>query len=121
MAINLTTKTVERLRKTPGRYRDSLVKGLLLVVQSETSAAWTLRYEVDGREKWLGLGGLRDVPLAAARQRAREKRLMLTDGVDPLDQRRAERAARKADALKALTFQQAAEAYIVQHGGKWSA
>jgi integrase len=119
MAINLTAKKVEQLRKRPGRYRDSLVRGLLLVVTGPNSAAWTLRYEQDGRERWLGLGGLKDLPLAAARERAREKRLLLLDGVDPLDARRAEKAARKAAALKAMTFKQCAEAYIHAHSGKW--
>ena len=99
MAINLTTKRIAQLLKQPGRYRDEQVRGLLLVVNSETSAAWTLRYEVNGREKWLGLGGLRDVPLAAARERAREKRLMLTGGIDPLDAKRAEKAARRGQML----------------------
>jgi integrase len=119
MAINLTAKKIERLRKQPGRYRDSLVKGLLLVVQSPTSAAWTLRYEQDGKERWLGLGGLKDLPLAQARERAREKRLMLLDGKDPLDAKRAERAARRVAALKVMTFKQCAEAYLAAHSGKW--
>jgi integrase len=121
MAINLTEKTIQKLRKEPGRYRDALVKGLLLVVNGPNSAAWTLRFEIAGKEKWMGLGSLRDLSLSAARERARAKRLLLLDGIDPLEAKRAEKAARRADALRSMTFQQAAEAYVEQHGGKWSA
>jgi integrase len=118
MAINLTTKKVEQLRKTPGRYRDKLVKNLLLVVTGPNSASWQLRYE-HGKERWMGLGSVRDLPLAAARERARAARLQLLDGIDPLDQRRAEKAQRKAAALKAMTFKQCAESYLAAHSGKW--
>jgi integrase len=120
MAVNLTSKRIAQLRKTPGRYRDSEVRGLMLVVNSPTSANWTLRYEFNGVERWMGLGGVRDVPLSKARERAREMRLRLVlDKVDPLAQRREERAARKVASLKAMTFRQCAEAFILAHAGKW--
>jgi integrase len=120
MAINLTTKTIEKLLKQGrGRYLDEQVRGLMLCVNSPTSAAWALRYERDGRERWLGLGGLKDLPLAQAREKAREKRLLLLDGKDPLDQKREAKAARRAADLRALTFKQCAESYISQHAGEW--
>jgi integrase len=119
MAINLTEKTIQKLRKQPGRHRDQLVKGLLLVVSGPNSAAWTLRYQVGAKERWAGLGGLRDTPLAAARERARQRRLMLFDGKDPLDEKKAAKAARRADALRSMSFRQAAESFIQQHSAKW--
>jgi integrase len=120
MAINLTTKRIAQLLKQPpARYRDEQVRRLILCVNSPTSAAWVLRYERDGKERWLGLGGLKDLPLAQARERAREKGLLLLDGKDPLDEKRAEKAARRAADLKAMTFRQAAELYLAQHSGKW--
>jgi hypothetical protein len=61
------------------------------------------------------------VPLAKARERAREKRLLLTDGVDPLDAKRQEKAARKAASLRAMSFKECAEDYVAAHSGKWSA
>jgi hypothetical protein len=84
MAYNLTAKTVEQLRKVPGRYLDAAVKGLHLIVVGPNSASGQLRYERDGRERWLGLGGVRDINLAQARERAREARLVILDGKDPV-------------------------------------
>jgi hypothetical protein len=119
MTILMTTKKVEALRKVLGRYRDQLVKGLLLVVNGPNSASWQLRYEVGGRERWLGLGSARDINLAQARERAREKRLLLLDGIDPLDAKREAKAKAKAANLRSMTFQKAAELYLAQHSGKW--
>jgi roadblock/LC7 domain-containing protein len=119
MKINLTAKRVARLLKRPGRYRDSEVRGLLLVVKSPVAASWILRYEKGGRERWLGLGPVNLVSLKQARDRAREARLKLLDGVDPLEQKRAARAAEKIAAAKSMTFEAAARAYYDQHEKKW--
>jgi hypothetical protein len=119
MKTNLTAKRVARLLKRPGRYRDAEVKGLLLVVKNERAASWILRYERGGRERWLGLGPTSLVSLKQARERAREARLKLLDNVDPLEQKRAARAAAKIAAAKALTFEQAAQAYFDEHEQKW--
>jgi integrase len=115
----LTAKRVERLLHTPGRYRDSAVKGLLLVVVSEGSASWTLRYEIGGREHWMGLGSAREFSLKAARERALAARQKLADKIDPLAERKALRIAAALEAAKAITFEQAAVAYFDQHERKW--
>ena len=49
----LTVKKVERLR-APGRYLDA--RGLYLQVLSKSNRSWLLRYQRDGRERWMGLG-----------------------------------------------------------------
>ena len=51
----LTAKKVERT-KTPGRYRDGLVKGLLLQITDSGAKSWVLRYELRDRERMMGLG-----------------------------------------------------------------
>ena len=119
MKINLTAKRVARLLKQPGRYRDAEVRGLLLVVKHAGAASWILRYERDGRERWLGLGPTSLVSLKDARDRARAAKLQLLDGFDPLEQKRAARTAEKIEAAKTLTFQKAAQDYFDEHGKKW--
>jgi integrase len=112
----LTSKKVERT-KTPGRYFDA--HGLYLQVRNADNKSWLLRYERDGKERWHGLGPVHAFNLKEARLRARKVRQLLADGVDPIDNRRAERAARALEAAKAMTFKQCAEAYIAANEGAW--
>jgi integrase len=114
----LTAKRVER-EKRQGRYRDGHIRGLYLQVGPTGGKSWLLRFERDGRERWLGLGPLDVVDLKMARERARAARLLLLDGVDPIDHKKAERAKLAAAKARLLTFREAAQAYFNQHEGKW--
>ena len=111
--MQLTAKRVTTLVKRPGRYHDG--HGLILVVVNPNNASWQLRYQRNGRERWLGLGPLHTVTLKDARERARAARLQLLDGIDPIDARRTERAK----ATQLVTFKAAAEAYSALHEQKW--
>jgi hypothetical protein len=115
----LTAKKVERTKK-PGRYRDGLIKGLLLQIARGGSKSWVLRYERDGKEHWLGLGSTADFNLKEARERARRERQLLADGVDPLAAKLEARRAAKLAAAKALSFREAARRYFDQNESKWS-
>ena len=72
----------------------------------------------------MGLGGAGDFNLEEARERARTARQLLADGIDPIevrDARRAEEAAEVAlKAAKAMTFEQAADAFYKMHASTWS-
>jgi integrase len=116
----LTAKKIARLRQQPGRYIDGgdLGRGLYLQV-TEGGASWLLRYERGGRERWLGLGSLADFSLKEARARAKQNRQLLADGIDPLEQKKADKAARALAAAKAISFKEAAHAYFDQHEKKW--
>src|SRR5260221_2199519 len=112
----LTAKKVERT-KAPGGYRYG--HGLYLQVKGAENKSWLLRFERAGRERWLGLGPTHTFSLKEARERARDARQLLHDGIDPIDHRKAQRAALAAAKAKALTFREAAQAYFDQHEGKW--
>lgn len=112
----LTVKQVEKLTQ-PGRYRDE--RGLYLQVISATNRSWLLRYERNGRERWMGLGSAHTFKLEEARERARAARKLLADGIDPLEARKAEREARALAAMKVLTFKEAAQRYFDDHSRKW--
>jgi integrase len=71
------------------------------------------------RERWLGLGPCHTIDLPAARERARQARQQLLDGVDPIDSRKAARAAQALAAAKAKTFRECAENYIAANEGAW--
>jgi integrase len=67
----------------------------------------------------MGLGSLADFSLKEARDRAKAKRQLLADGIDPLDQRKSDAAAQALAAAKAITFSEAAKTYFDQHERKW--
>lgn len=92
---------------------------MALQVQSASSRSWSLRVSIAGKRREMGLGGYPDVPLADARRRAREEREKIDRGEDPIATRRAAASRLKADNAKALTFQQAAQAYIKAHESGW--
>ena len=116
----LTAKKIDALRKKPGRYIDGgdLGRGLYLQV-TPNGASWLMRYERSGRERWMGLGALRDFSLSEARARARAQRQLLADGIDPLDLRKSERVKQALERAKAISFEAAAKQYSDVNQGKW--
>src|SRR6185369_8334337 len=83
----------------PGKYPDG--DGLYLVVASATSKNWNYRYWKEGKQRWLGLGSVKDVSLKDARlardaARLRVKGDRTTPGVDIVQEKRAAREEAKA-------------------------
>jgi len=119
MARTLTQKFVDRIKR-PGRYRDSLIKGLLLQVSETGAKSWVHRYMLHGEEHMPGLGSAADFSLKEARERCRAQRQLLADKIDPLAVKREQQRAAKAASEKAMIFRIAAQRYFDQHQTKWS-
>jgi integrase len=124
MAGKLKPLDVERETR-PGKYSDG--DGLYLVVASATSKNWSYRYWKDGKQRWLGLGSVKEVSLKEARlardaARLRVKGDRSTPGVDIVQEKRAAREEAKAVELKVTlpTFEQCAEVYIRERWSTWS-
>ena len=112
----LTALKVEKAKK-PGMYADG--GGLYLRVTPEGARNWVLRFMLDRRPRWMGLGPLALYGLAEARARALDARRKRHEGIDPIEARRAGRARQQLDAAKAVTFKQCAESYINSHRAGW--
>jgi len=112
----LTALKVEKA-KEPGMYPDG--GGLYLRVTPEGAKNWVLRYMLDRRPRWMGLGPLVLYGLQEARAKALDARRKRHEGIDPIEARRADRARQRLDAAKAVTFKQCAEAYINAHRAGW--
>src|SRR5262245_64777651 len=84
----LTARMVEQVKK-PGYYGDG--GGLVLRVADSGSKVWLFRYKTQGRVREMGLGPIRDVSLAEAREGAREARRLRRAGIDPIDAKRQDR------------------------------
>ena len=96
-----------------------MAAGLYLRVTPDGTKNWVLRFMLDRRPRWMGLGPLALYGLQDARAKALDARRKRHEGVDPIEARRAERARQRLDAAKAITFKQCAEAYINSHRAGW--
>jgi integrase len=113
-------KAVDLPRLPAGYHHDG--GGLYLDVRAGDrggSRVWVFRYTRQGKAHTMGLGPLHTISLREAREKAREARKLLLEGVDPIAAKEAHRAAQRVSAATAITFQQAAEAYIEAHSAGW--
>ncbi len=64
------------------------------MVNPNGSRYWRLKYRIAGKEKLLALGVYPEISLAEARTKRNDARKKLSDGNDPIEEKRAEKAAR---------------------------
>jgi integrase len=124
MAIHkLSALTVERLSKVAGTHGDGGGLWLRTVLSHKGRDAhqcsWIYRYDMNGRERVMGLGSYPVVTLEEARELAMEARRARAKGIDPVDAKRAQKAAARVAAAKARTFKECAEAYIKANKASW--
>lgn len=115
----LTALRVTRLKK-PGLHSDGA--GLYLQITpggSGVAKSWLYRFSLAGKRRDMGLGSLAAVGLAEARNAATEARKLVQRGIDPIEHRRAVRAAVALEKAKDVTFGDAATAYIEAHASSW--
>ncbi len=78
-----------------------------------------LRIVIGGKRREVGLGGFPDVPLALAREKAREVREAVQQGRDPIAERAAARSALAAQRGAEITFDECAEKFISAKSAEW--
>ncbi|MFD2814404.1 tyrosine-type recombinase/integrase [Paracoccus aerius] len=71
-----------------------------------------MRVVVGNRRREIGLGGYPEVTLAVARDRAREIKDQIRRGIDPVEERKAAKAALVAAQRRGLSFADAVERYL---------
>lgn len=113
VAKELSALEVKRLSQ-PGMYAVGGVPGLHLQVLPGGGKTWLLRVTVgataDGKQRRseVGLGGYPAVTLQQARDKAREVREKIAQGIDPIAERKAARSALMASRATEITFEEAA-------------
>jgi integrase len=127
-AKELSAAEVRRLTK-PGLHAVGGVSGLLLQVSPTRARSWILRTMVGTLRRDIGLGGFPDVQLAQARDKAREAKESIRQGIDPIEQRKAARSALLAAQIKGIVFDECARQYInsksaefsnLKHAAQWT-
>jgi hypothetical protein len=110
----MTARKVETLKD--GTHSDG---GNLWITVAGKSRVWSIRYKspTTGKRREMGLCPYRDISLAVARDKASAARRLIRDGIDPIEHRKAERAARLQEA--GLTFEAVAERYVEEQKAGW--
>lgn len=96
------------------------IGGLLLQFRRTSDTAgneiytrsWVLRASASGKRREFGLGSYPDVSLADAKEKAREFKAKIRNGIDPIEERKAQRSALVAEQLRSLTFATAVDRYL---------
>jgi hypothetical protein len=94
-------------------------RGLYLELSPTGGKWWRLKYRFGGKEKRLSLGVYPDVSLKEARDRRDGARKLLADGVDPSENRKAEKSARANHA--ANSFEVVAREWLAKYSPRWAA
>ncbi|QIL78591.1 integrase arm-type DNA-binding domain-containing protein [Diaphorobacter sp. HDW4A] len=117
-ATELGALAVGRLRE-PGLHAVGGVSGLYLQVSAKGARSWILRAMVGKKRRDMGLGGFPDVPLAAAREKAREARAKIDQGIDPILDRERALSGLRAEQAKSMSFEAACHALIDDKSDGW--
>ena len=136
-AKELSALSVAKIKEN-GRHAVGGVDGLHLRIV-DGSRAWVLRVAVGNRindrgevkihRRDIGLGSFPEVSLSEAREKARELKKKIRDGIDPLQEKQERLNALKIQKHRAKTFRECAEIVIAKktlelknqkHIGQWS-
>lgn len=99
-------------------YRVTDGGGLYLEVVPTGGKLWRLKYRITGKEKRLALGAYPAVGLKEAREKRDAARKLLAAGIDPSEQRKAEKAAGEERA--ANSFEVVAREWFARQSATWA-
>ncbi len=92
-------------------------RGLYMEVSPNGGKWWRLKYRFNGKEKRLSLGVYPDVTLKMARERRDESRKLLADGIDPSENRKAQKLANGGG----NSFEVIAREWFAKYSTNWTA
>ena len=90
--------------------------GLFLLINPSGSKLWRWRYRADGKEKLMALGEYPVIGLAEVRERHLAARKKLANGIDPMNERKADAVAKQENAKTVL---RQAESSFIKVARKW--
>lgn len=105
--------TDARIRSAPPMekaYKIYDTGGLFLIINTNGSKWWRVKYRFDGKEGGMALGVYPYVSLADARKRRDEAKTLIARGISPSQEKKAQKASNDASRLN--TFQVVAEEWL---------
>ena len=91
--MELSDAKIKNAKPSDRQYKLTDEKGLFILVSTNGSKLFRMKYRFDGKEKPLSFGAYPDVSLRLARDRRDEARKLLAQGEDPGELRKAQRLA----------------------------
>jgi integrase len=111
----LTDTSIKAFRPKSKPYREFDSGGLYLEIAPGGGKWWRLKYRFQGREKRISLGIYPAIGLKDARSRRDEAKELLAKGIDPGEQKKADKAATQAATLDAVqTFEAVAREWYAK-------
>lgn len=83
--------------------------------------SWIYRFKLNGKSRYQGLGWYPETSLADARKKATASRNQVEAGIDPIEAKKTERAAKAQEAAKAKTFRECTAEYYKANEPRWCA
>ena len=115
--MSLTDTSVKNLKAKEKTYKSFDSKGLYLEITPKGAKRWRFKYRFMKKEKLLSLGLYPEVSLKKARSRRDEFRVLLADGVDPSEHRKAEKNGLFDEALN--TFESVGREWHSKFSSTW--
>ncbi|MDR7135259.1 integrase [Lysobacter niastensis] len=119
VATPLTDKAIKALKPREKPYTRNLGAGLVLWVYPNGKKYWRYRFVLEGKQTLKGLGVYPDVSLADARKTHAEARALVLKGINPVQQSKAAKKAKKEAATN--TFEAVAREWVMLNKPHWSA
>jgi len=113
---SLSAKKIEHLKKV-GYHSDG--DNLYLQVTSSNAKSWIFRFSFDGKRREMGIGPYPEITLEKARDDAMELRRLVKAGIDPIEQRKTDQAAKRAECDNTVNFAFCAERFIEAKRHEW--
>lgn len=106
----LTDTQIRKAKPVEKPYKLTDSNGLYIVINPNGSKLWRYRFRIDGKESVFAIGAYPDVSLAEAREKRKEARLLVQQGINPAKDR-AEKKRQNAHQNR-NTFEAIAEEYL---------
>ena len=110
----------------PGFHAVGTIPGLCLSITKKGTKSWVLRTSYGEDRRKIGLGGYPTVTLSNAIEKARQLKVDIDNGIDPISAKKASKSRLIAERAKAKTFEECAEMFLatrtftnVKHGKQW--
>ncbi|OGT70598.1 MAG: integrase [Gammaproteobacteria bacterium RIFCSPLOWO2_02_FULL_57_10] len=114
--MSLSVLKIKTAKPTEKDFKLADEKGLYLLVKTNGSKYWRLKYRIEGKEKLMALGVYPEVSLSKARERRDSARALVADGIDPMANKRAIKASDQAASTN--SFEIVANEWLSKRGKK---